>query len=95
MDKMFSYWCNLIGGVNLVIICSYSINKLKNILLETKMLKAWEVLKYCTEVNDEYIRKSVGSNYLAQQTCLYMIISRSFIKAGMTVTFLHKMVFRQ
>ena len=64
---LFSDWFNLIGGINLLLNCSYSITTLNNVLLEKKIpsfykeiLKAWEMIRYCTTVEDVCIaNKSV------------------------------------
>ena len=55
----FLYWFNLLGGINLLLNCSYNITTLNDILVQNKIpsfyveiLKAWEIIRYCTTVKD-------------------------------------------
>ena len=55
----FSYWFNLLGSIKLLLNCSYNITTLNDILVQKKIpsfyveiLKAWEMIRYCTTVKD-------------------------------------------
>ena len=51
MEKLFSYWFNLLGGINLLLNYSYNIITLNDILVQKKIpsfyveiLKVWEMI---------------------------------------------------
>ena len=70
---MFSYWFNLIGGINLLLNCSYGVNTLSNIVLEKKIpsfykeiLEAWEIIRHRSTVKDVCLTSNKSVNMLTQ-----------------------------